>query len=823
MGWTSSIAVDEVDATTSLGSREAKAAQTSSAPNTFCPARAGGGWRSSRLQSSTSPREVGIGGTLFIISLLTASGRCSSASMLSGAKVTGLELPHGLLGAKGVKETSDLRKHDLRSCQEFQRMMSWMMWQRNQLEMVLGQGEEMGPILGVEWERLLMRGMVLLWWLLWGLLLRVEHPVNSGNQNGRQSEGLLPPSTTSSEVQDGTARCTEGPMPTSAANSGDCGLAAGGDGLEADVGGLMFEQLQEENAQLGSQLETEKKKRGMDGAGTDGMSESWSYVPACKWCSNTTPPKNSRVHVEAGSNSTTSIEVRYTPGGSDSSWSSSVEDYAGCAWEARSMRGNLGNGPTPSWMKAANEMAMSPRQARMAWLDREVWALRDTLKSGGGSTSQWSPYWQQPTFRWASGESPPVLNQPGHGGGCHQAPLSRADHGGSFQQAPLSRANHGGDQAPQSRADIPGAQHGQVSQVGAQQWSGFASWSSTWWSGFASWSSTWWSGFASWSSTWWSGFASWSSTWWSAWHVGAQPGDRASQNGGQLRDRALHHGSQGGDQAEHGGVQSLGRGQGQGLSAGQDEGLERQVGTSTMIPTSQVGGEGQGAGGRVELPSLPEKLNPMELGDWLCLIGPIMKDISINSSLWWKLTMESGHLLWSFASTGAQSKAVVLGGNVGMNIRRFLINPHVVGCTPLRSIANRIARWKVLERINRKGQLGGVTPKVEVEKVEKAKEAVEVIPKRKTTASKIQLWNQLQWQTLDQQRPLLQVRILPNKRRWLIRHLLYLLPHQPQLGSLWWVRLRVCFGVFGSRRTHRPPSRLVRWESFKRMKQRRVC
>ena len=33
----------------------------------------------------------------------------------------------------------------------------------------------------------------------------------------------------------------------------------------------------------------------------------------------------------------------------------------------------------------------------------------------------------------------------------------------------------------------------------------------------------------------------------------------------------------------------------------------------------QMAGDGHGSGGRVELPALPERLNPMELGDWLCL------------------------------------------------------------------------------------------------------------------------------------------------------------------------------------------------------------
>ena len=49
--------------------------------------------------------------------------------------------------------------------------------------------------------------------------------------------------------------------------------------------------------------------------------------------------------------------------------------------------------------------------------------------------------------------------------------------------------------------------------------------------------------------------------------------------------------------------------------------------------------EGSGGGGRVELPAIPATMNPMELGDWLCLIGPILRDISSNSAKWWEVTV----------------------------------------------------------------------------------------------------------------------------------------------------------------------------------------
>ena len=54
-------------------------------------------------------------------------------------------------------------------------------------------------------------------------------------------------------------------------------------------------------------------------------------------------------------------------------------------------------------------------------------------------------------------------------------------------------------------------------------------------------------------------------------------------------------------------------------------------------------GESQGGGTRVDLPPLPTSLTPMDLGDWLTLIGPILRDISPQSAVWWELTMKQAH------------------------------------------------------------------------------------------------------------------------------------------------------------------------------------
>jgi hypothetical protein len=40
-----------------------------------------------------------------------------------------------------------------------------------------------------------------------------------------------------------------------------------------------------------------------------------------------------------------------------------------------------------------------------------------------------------------------------------------------------------------------------------------------------------------------------------------------------------------------------------------------------------------------ELPDLPSESSPLQFGDWLQLISPIMKDISSSASWWWESTL----------------------------------------------------------------------------------------------------------------------------------------------------------------------------------------
>ena len=55
---------------------------------------------------------------------------------------------------------------------------------------------------------------------------------------------------------------------------------------------------------------------------------------------------------------------------------------------------------------------------------------------------------------------------------------------------------------------------------------------------------------------------------------------------------------------------------------------------------------GGGSGGKAELPTLPNGASPLEFGDWLCLCGPIMKDLSHVAGRWWDATVRQAHAFY---------------------------------------------------------------------------------------------------------------------------------------------------------------------------------
>ena len=242
-----------------------------------------------------------------------------------------------------------------------------------------------------------------------------------------------------------------------------------------------------------------------------------------------------------------------------------------------------GGGVPRHELPQGHEGLMSAAQAKAAWLERELASLQKVLNKECSSRGLSGNYWKASAGRWNDG----VLHRD------HEEDEARRAHGDRAQQVPVchqDRAEHGEDLSGDR------AQHDKVfGGIRAQQ--------------------------------------------------DKVLGDTRAEHGGVCHQvRAQHGGDQGGNRALHGAsnLHDIG-GRGQGLLGGGDEGQVHQ-GRDLGMPQfggQQMAGDGHGSGGRVELPALPDRLNPMELGDWLCFISPIMRDISVNSSLWWKLTMES--------------------------------------------------------------------------------------------------------------------------------------------------------------------------------------
>ena len=57
--------------------------------------------------------------------------------------------------------------------------------------------------------------------------------------------------------------------------------------------------------------------------------------------------------------------------------------------------------------------------------------------------------------------------------------------------------------------------------------------------------------------------------------------------------------------------------------------------------------DGSGGGLKTELPELPSDASPIQLGDWLAICGPTMRDISAVSSRWWQLTLREAHCYYA--------------------------------------------------------------------------------------------------------------------------------------------------------------------------------
>ena len=292
------------------------------------------------------------------------------------------------------------------------------------------------------------------------------------------------------------------------------------------------------------------------------------------------------------------------------------------------LRGRMGD---PGW-KPTNEKSLTPQEAKSAWLEREVNSLKKVLEkvATDGNSFEISKAWplKEGQQFWSSGmplmpveasslEQRRLL----HGELVHgdRASLQGAStpHGTVLGEPQLqARALHGVEQSVRGEASLHDrALHGAALGDGALHDR--------------------------------------------ALH-GAALGDGALHGralhgtvlgDGALQGRALHGTVLGDgalpDRALHGGSTAI-----PGLQDPLQQGhpLQGAQGQGTMgvapMPTSWESAGG-GSGGKLELPTLPNGASPLEFGDWLCLCGPIMKDLSHVAGRWWDSTMRQAHAFYT--------------------------------------------------------------------------------------------------------------------------------------------------------------------------------
>ena len=262
-----------------------------------------------------------------------------------------------------------------------------------------------------------------------------------------------------------------------------------------------------------------------------------------------------------------------------------------------------------------DEELMSAAEARAVWMERELHGMKqalDQMKRAGLN----SGYWSEPANReergrggvprddraWQHGE----LHEQGRAQHPDLLQQGRAQHPDLLQQG---RAQHP-DLPQQGRAQHPDlpqqgrAQHPDLPQQGRAQHSELPQ----------------------------QGRAE---------HHDLLQHGRAEQQDLPHQDRAEHQdlphqGRAGLEKEEKNGVALChGRGQGQGLHDGKGHGQEDEGNRAPPYPGSEQSGQGS----KMELPALPQETTPMDLGDWLTLITPSMKDMANNASFWWECTL----------------------------------------------------------------------------------------------------------------------------------------------------------------------------------------
>ena len=128
------------------------------------------------------------------------------------------------------------------------------------------------------------------------------------------------------------------------------------------------------------------------------------------------------------------------------------------------------------------------------------------------------------------------------------------------------------------------------------------------------------------------------------------------------QDRAVEHGLHGADQRGDRALQGMryhGGEHGQGLHQRRDL-LPGGGGVMPGYFGNGMSSDQAGSGPKMELPALPASTTPMDLGDWLILVGPIMKDLSQHATTWWKRTVEEAHRYYEVWRTASPLKRVEL-------------------------------------------------------------------------------------------------------------------------------------------------------------------